>query len=504
MTLDRILTIDVGSTNCKVVLWEADGTVVGTATESYPTYYPAPGWVEQKPEEWWVAVVASVGNLVMGQRGAIGRVAAISVTGQMHGLVAMDSHGQVLGPCLTLRDQRSRAEAGEILAALGDHTVYHITGGRLDGSAPAAKLRWLRKHQEAIFRQAQVFLPCKDFIRYRLTGTLATDSIDAAGTLLYDVRRGNWAPTVLEASGVAAEKLPAVAPAWALAGKLTPEAAAALGLRAGTPVVVGGGDDVEILGAGLVNPGTSLEHLGTTGSILTCVDRLVLDPQMRLDVYPHVDPSRWVIGGSTSSAGAALAWAGRMLGNEELPQTLIGETTSVPSANPLVFLPYLAGERCPIWEPLARGAWLGLTMDHTRADMWRAVLEGIAFSLNHILETVEEVGVSSSTILATGSPDVSHFWAQLRADVYQRPLLLPKVFDPTSLGAMLLAGIGVGLFANLAEAIRKTVLTERTVSPSKEMARYYGQLYAVYKEASRASQPLFSQLATFQTLHPKG
>ncbi|MCL4459218.1 MAG: FGGY family carbohydrate kinase [Chloroflexi bacterium] len=494
---EYILTIDVGTTNCKSTLFSLEGGIADQSIDSYPTYYPGPGRVEQDPEEWWAAVIKTVKELVQRQRSTNLNLAAISVTGQMHGVVALGKDDQVLGPCLTLRDQRSTVEVVEILTSLEAEKVYHLTGGRLDPSAPIAKLLWLKKHHPSLFDRVQVFLPPKDYIRYRLSGRFATDPIDASGMLLFDLHRGDWAAPLLMAIGIPLAKLPPISSSSALAGRLNSAVAAQLGLSAGVPVVVGAGDDVVALGAGVIEPGMCLEHLGTTGSIMICTDQIVLDPQMRLDVYPHVETGRWFLGGSTSNAGGALAWATEILYEDESRRELNLPDKAYPQVNnPLVFLPYLNGERCPIWDANARGVFFGLNHNHTRNDLIQAVFEGIAFSLNHILEAILDAGLSPKGIVVTGTFARDPAWASLRANVYGKALLFPQSSEPTALGAMILAGVGIGLFANVAEGVRRTITIEKSINPKGELIAPYIQLYSLYKDIYQRNRPLFPKLAT--------
>ena len=494
-----ILIIDIGTTNCKSTVFAVDGTLMGGGKASYPEHYPQPGWVEQKPEDWWSAVVASVTQALSAAGKRAGEVLAIGVTGQMHGVVPIDKAGQPLGPCLTLRDRRAEAEVEEIVRALSWEGVYHITGARLSPSMPAAKIRWMRQNQPGLYQRACSFLPVKDYIRYVLTGDLGTEAIDAAGTLLYDVRTRQWSAEMADAAGVSLEKLPPLRQPWEMAGTLRGDTAQALGLMEGTPVIVGAGDDVECLGLGLVESGDSLEHLGTTGSIMTCTDRPVDDPAMVVELYPHVAPSLWLVGGSVNAAGGALEWASRMFSGQEvigLNDILRSREDLSPSASePIIFLPYLAGERCPIWEPAAKGAWFGLTLSHERTDLLRAVLEGVTFSLKHVLEHIEEMAVPVSSLAVQERPGENSLWLDLRATIYGRPLRLVQSPEPTSLGTMILAGLAIGLFTDVAQGVKAIVKADRVVQPDDGASLRYEHLYALYKETSAALRPLVSCLA---------
>jgi len=426
------------------------------------------------------------------------KILAIGVTGQMHGILAVDDNGQALTPCLTLRDRRAAIEMEEIVAVLGLEEVYHITGARLAPSLPVAKISWIRKDQPDLYKRTRAFLPTKDYIRHLLTGDIATEVVDAAGMLLYDLRARKWSAEMAEAAGISLEKLPPIRSPWEVAGKLRKAAAKQLGLVAGTPVVIGAGDDIEFLGFGLVEAGASLEHFGTTGSIMTCVDRAVEDPAMVVELYPHIDPSLWLVGGSVNAAGGAIDWALRVFSGEESDafNTILNcHENLLPSLdNPLIFLPYLAGERCPIWDPKAKGGWFGLTMAHERADLLRAVLEGVAFSLRHVLERIEKMTVPV-TSLAVQKPSEDSPLPALRANIYGKSLRLLNNPEPTSLGTMILAGMGIGLFADMAQGVEATSVPECSIDPDEQASACYEQLYALYKEVSSMCHPLFSHFA---------
>ena len=490
---ETILVVDVGLTNCKTVVFSRVGRLLARAAVSYPTYHPQPGWVEQDPEEWWAALLDGLRQVQTAAPEALAAVEAISVTGHMHSLVCMGAGGAPLGRSPVLGDQRSLAEVEAIQAELGLERIYRLTGARMDASMPLAKLRWLRDRSPEIHRQADSFMACKDWVRHRLTGDRLTDPIDACGTSLYDIQRREWSPELVGLAGIRPAQLPDVADPCAIAGHLSPAAAQAMGVRAGIPVVVGAGDDVEVLGNGLLGPGTSLEHLGTTGSILTCADRPVYDPAMALELYPHVAPGLWVLGGSVTAAGSALAWAEQVLRHEPSGATALGRPNL---ERPLVFIPHLAGERCPDWEPHMRGSWVGLAPAHTAADLQQAVLEGITFSLKSVLERIECLVGCQAQITVSGREIVNDRWLALRASIYGRPLALLKTGEPTALGAMILGAVGVGMYGSLADALQGVTGSEGLIEPQADLACDYEQLYDLYRAACEAMRPLLHRWST--------
>ncbi len=493
---EHVLTIDVGTSNCRAVIFSRDGSVVGSGKTAHREHYPQPRWVEQDPNEWWQAIICSVQQALQSCGVKASQIAGIGVTGQMHGLVLLGENGEALTPCLTLRDGRAQAEAEAILDTLGLDEIYRISGARLTASLPASKISWIRKNWPDVFRRARAFLAPKDYVRYRLTGHIATEVLDAAGMLLFDVRARRWSDEMIAVSGVRRDTLPVICDPWDVAGALLDGPAQQLGLAAGTPVMVGAGDDIDFLGFGLLESGATIEHIGTTGSIMACVDRPAPDPALAVELYCHVDPSLWLLGGSVSTAGGALDWAQRaLLGNDSritLEALLNDSAAWFPSVDsPLIFLPHLAGERCPVWRSEAKGGWLGLTLAHDRVDLARAVLEGVAFSLRRVLERIEQMGVSVQTLRVYGSsPDSA--WLALRASVYNKPLRVTSVADPTSLGCMIVTGVGIGLYRDLAEGVSATRPPEHIIQPDEQAASHYERLFRLYEEASSACGHLFS------------
>lgn len=489
---DNILVFDIGLTNCKTALFSAQGVLLERAAVPYPTYNPQPGWVEQQAEDWWQAIRTGVGLVRERNPQAIEAVCAISVTGHMHALVCLGEDGRALGPVLVLGDQRSLAAAEQIADQAGTQHVYQVTGARLDASTPLAKLCWLREQAPEIHHKSRAFLACKDWVRHQLTGDLLTDPIDACGTSYYDLRQNRWSDELVALAGVRASQLPEIADPISIAGKLQAAAAQTLGLKAGIPVVVGAGDDVEVLGNGLMNPGAASEHLGTTGSILTCTPQLVFDPEMAVEVYPHVAPGLWVLGGSVTAAGLVYTWVQEVL-NHSAGDGWMPPASRPNLGQPLIFVPHLSGERCPSWEPRARGSWLGLSAAHTARDLHQAALEGVAFSLKRVLDRIEELVGRQERIMVSGREGQNEGWLNLRANLYHRPLHILNTDEPTALGAMTLAAAGVGLYADLAAAVEQVNGSVGVIEPDPVASHEYERLYRLYLGSEEALRPLMRQ-----------
>lgn len=458
-----ILVLDLGTSRIKASLFSAGCRALANSSADYPTYAPAPGLAEQSTVDWWAAAVRAVRALwECGYDSAAVRV--ISVTGQMHGVVPIGEGNAALGPCLTLRDRRASSEAAYLRETIGTDQIYRISGARLDASSPPAKMLWYKRHDAELWAKTRKFLAPKDWLRQQLTGEEAvTDPVEAAGMVIYDVTCGAWSPIMAKACETPISRLPRVCSSTDFAGVLTRAAAQAFGVSVGCPVVVGAADDVEFIGAGLLHPGDCLEHLGSTGSLLLVVDSPVDDPTGTLELYPHLLPGRWLIGGSTSSAGAALDWLRATLERSD--------ALHLPDLNahePPIFVPYLAGERSPIWEPDARAVFWGLSMAHRQPDLVRAAFEGVAFSLRHLLDVLCSLGTMSDEIRVVASHDAG--WLNLRASVYERPLRVLDSLDPTALGAALIGACALNVYADLEQAARAATPTSRRIEPGDSAA----------------------------------
>ena len=503
MKRDLVLAIDVGITNAKATLFNAAGIVVASASRPYPTVRSDDGRVEQSPGDWWMAVQSTVRSLWQTDSQHRDHVAVISVTGQMHALVVLDRDGVPMGPSLVLGDRRAWREAQALSTALGEGHLYAVSGARLDASMPAAKVRWLFNDQPDLRKRVRTVTGCKDYLRHLLTGDLLTDPIDACATSLYDIDRATWSEEMLDRVGLQLDQLPVVQASESHAGTLRTDAAAQLGgLLAGLPVVVGAGDDVEVLGHGSLKPGDASEHIGTTGSILVVAQRGAVDPSMSLERYPHVIPGLRVVGGSITAAGSALAWAAQLLGYPSVGDALVaaeGALTSKTDHVP-VFVPHLAGERVPNRRLQARGEWVGISLSTTRAELMLAVCEGVTFALNSVLQHIDGVADAPTTVRASGW--LEQPWLQFRSDTYGRRLEITDCPSPTALGATILASVCAGWYSDVATAMRALVrhrpgAEPRPLTPdgAERFARFmelsdnFGEVWSKVFADSPAEQP---------------
>jgi xylulokinase len=492
--------LDVGTSGAKGILVAADGTVVRSATREYPLLTPKPGWTEQEPDAWWRACCEVLGELAAA---APGRIEGIGLTGQMHGAVFLDGDGRVIRPALLWNDQRTGAECMELEDRVSVGRLRAIAGNPALTGFQAPKVLWLRHQEPEAYARVRALLLPKDFVRFRLTGGLATDASDAAGTLLLDLAARDWSAEILAALDIPRECLPRVYEGPEVTGRVSAEGARASGLPEGLPVIAGGGDNAAAaVGCGVIRPGTGLVSLGTSGVVFVPTDELRIDPSGALHAFCHAVPGRYHLMGVMLSAGGALRWFRDAIAPERAAQAraqggepydvMLAEAEAVaPGAEGLVFLPYLAGERTPHIDPDARGAWLGLSLAHGRAHLVRALLEGVAFGLRDGLALMRDLGVSPEVMRAVGGGTRSRLWREILAAVLDVRLQRLAAEDGPAMGAALLALVGAGVHADVESAVAAVVHPQGEVeAPDPDLARRYaalharfGRLYPALKEA---------------------
>jgi len=479
-----VLGLDVSTTATKAVLQDADGIVraVGTSAYSYET--PHPLWSEQDPALWWEATRIAVREALEAADTDAEAVEAVGLTGQMHGLVALDDRDEVLRPAILWNDQRTGAECDAIRGIIGRRRLIEITGNDALPGFTAPKLLWLRRHEPDVWASiAHVLLP-KDFVRLRLTGEHALDRADGSGTILFDLAARDWSPEILDALAIEPRWLPPTFEGPMVTGTITEGAASATGLRAGIPVVAGGGDQAAAaVGVGSVVPGVSSLSLGTSGVLFTTTEGPAIESEGRLHAFCHAVPDRWHLMGVMLSAAGSLRWYRDALAPGVAFEELVEEAAEVPpGSDGLLFLPYLTGERTPYPDPLARGAFVGLTVHHGRAHLTRAVLEGVAFGMRDSLELMRAAGIQPpDQIRATGGGSRSALWRRILADVLGASIVTTPSAEGAAQGAATLAAVGAGWFDTVQDACRALVRIGETTPPS-ETGGAYTNAYARYRE----------------------
>jgi xylulokinase len=438
-----LLGLDVGTGSLKALLIEADGTVMGEGSSTYPTNAPHPGWVETNPMEWWRAAQEATLEAV-GSRGA--EVMAIGLSGQMHGVVLTGHHGEPLRDAMLWADARSSKEL-EVFRRLKPDRLRRL-GNPLAVGMTGVSLLWLQQHEPDVLNQASWVLQAKDWLRFKLTGIAQSEPSDASGTLLYDLERDEWFFDLVADLGLPADLLAPIVPSGSVAGHLRPEAAEHLGLRAGIAVAAGGADAAcALLGSGLLEPGLVQLTIGTAAQIVAPKDQPRIDPRLQTHLYRAVAPNRWYAMAAMQNAGIALEKVRGWLGLSWLDAYV--EAFNVPAGSEgLTFLPYLTGERTPHLDPHVRGQWAGLGLHHTRGHLMRSALEGVAFCLKDGLAALEATGVNAPELRLAGGGTLHPRWRQLLADVLERSLLATDVPDASARGAALLAGVASGVFTD--------------------------------------------------------
>ncbi|GHO45505.1 xylulokinase [Ktedonospora formicarum] len=510
--MQALLGLDLGTTGVKAALFASeDGRVLADAFIDYPLSHPHPGWAEQQPEEWWQATLTAI-KFCLERASDLGvrptDVRGVGLSGQMHGVVLLDERRDVLRPCIIWADQRSDAQCHWMTERVGaEQLITYVSNPALTGfSAP--KLLWVRDNEPEIFARVRTVLLPKDYIRFRLTGVLAMEISDAAGTCLLDVKRGNWSQEVLKAIELDPEILPPVVPADRTSGTTTSEVESLTGLPAGVPVAGGGADNAcGAVGNGVVVPGLALVSVGTSGIVLAHATSPQVDtsgPVPRVHTFNHAVPGAWYLMGVTQGAGLSMRWLRDNIGLPERAlerwtgtdayETLAREAESVaPGSDGLIFLPYLQGERTPHLDAYARGGWLGLTASHDRRHLVRSVMEGVAFSLKDCMTIIGEQGLSLNQVRATGGGAKSLLWRQIIADVLETELVTTNSSEGPAFGAALLAGVAAGVYASVPEACSQTVRIVERTEPQAKTAPAYRQAYETYRALYPALKPILSK-----------
>lgn len=491
-----VLGIDASTTATKAVLVDEAGVVRGIGTAEYAFSVPRPLWSEQEPRLWWDGTVAAV-RAVLASTGTSGAdVVAIGLTGQMHGAVLLDSAGDVLRPAMLWNDQRTGAECDAIRRAVGPERLIAITGNDALTGFTAPKLVWVRDHEPDVWRRiAHVLLP-KDYVRFRMTGDYAVDKADGSGTLLFDLAARDWSSEVLGALAIDPAWMPRTWEGPEITGLVSAGAAELTGLRPGTPVVAGGGDQAaNAVGVGAVVAGRMALSLGTSGVVFATTERPLFEPAGRVHAFCHAVPGRWHMMSVMLSAAGSLRWLRDAVAPDVSFGDLVAQAADVPAGSGgLWFLPYLSGERSPHPDPLARGAFVGLTLAHDRRHLTRAVLEGVAFGLRDGLDLMVAAGMPApDQIRASGGGTASDLWRQILADVLDAEIATVNTTEGAAYGAGLLAAVGAGWYPSVEAAAAALVTATPVAAPGPDAPRY-AEAHAIYRDLYPALAPSFHRM----------
>ncbi len=485
-----LIGLDIGTTGARAVAIDLDGDVLATATEGYPLETPRPGWTEQDPERWWTASQSVLWRVASQLKSP---PMALGLTGQMHGAVFLDNSGKVIRPALLWNDQRTARQCESIDEKVGAQRLLDITGNAAITGFQAPKILWLREEEPESYKRLRHVLLPKDYVRYRLTGELATDASDASGTLLLDLRSRNWSKEILGHLEIPIEWLPTVHEGPDQAGQLRADVA---GMTKGLVVAAGAGDNAAAaVGNGVLEAGIVSSSIGTSGVVFAPSDTPRIDSQGRIQSFCHAVPGKYHVMGVTLAAGGSFRWwrdTARLGLDYEAMATLAAQAP--PGSEGLVFLPYLSGERTPHRDPMARGAFVGLQLRHSGAHLTRAVMEGVVYSLKDCLDLVAGLGLAVEEIRATGGAARSHLWRQLQADIFGVPIRRNQIDEGPALGAALLAGVACGTFASVSDACSRVAFDPDITRPDPERHELYLRRHAVYSGLYSAMAPAMHEL----------
>lgn len=502
-----LLGIDIGTSGTKTGLFGEDGGLVSSATFDYPLYTPQNGYAEQEPEDWWNAVVSGIKAVLSDSGISSAEIKGIGLSGQMHGLVMLDSDNKVLRKSIIWCDQRTADEAEEITQKITRERLVEITANPAITGFTAAKILWVRNNEPETYEKCRHILLPKDYIRLMLTGEYATEVSDASGMQLLDIPRRCWSDEVLTKLGIDKGLLARVYESPEITGEVTARAASLTGLAAGTPVVGGAGDNAAAaVGTGVVEDGRAFTTIGSSGVVFAHTSEISIDKAGRVHTFCCAVPGCWHVMGVTQSAGLSLKWFrdnfcwGEMetaynMGVDPYFLTDKAAAMAPIGANRLLFMPYLNGERTPHLDANARGAFIGLAAMHTKRDMLRAVMEGVGFSLRDCMEVLRELGVDVSNMMACGGGGSSELWRQMLADIYGCKVGTTQNKEGPALGVALLAGVGTGVYKSVGEACREVIVPEKLQEPVPENSAKYSEVYALYKRLYPALRESFAELS---------
>jgi xylulokinase len=470
----KLLGIDVGTGGSRALVIDEAGRVVASATaEHAPFASPHTGWAEQDARDWWRASAEAVRAVLSSENVKADEIGCVGLTGQMHGAVLLDERAEVLRPAIIWCDVRTDPQCRALTGQVGAKRLIELVLNPALAGFTLPKLMWVRETEPEVWARVRTVLLPKDYVRLRLTGERATDVADASGTLLLDVRNRRWSREMLDHAGIEESLLPRVYESQEVTGRVSSAGAAETGLREGTPIVAGAGDQAAgAVGMGIVRPGAVSATIGTSGVVFAATDRPALDPQGRVHTFCHAIPGRWHVMGVTQAAGLSLRWFRDRFGaasddGRDPYEILLEEAASAPAgADGVLWAPYLMGERTPHLDPHARAALVGLTMSHTRAHIVRALLEGVAFSLRDTLTIFAEMKVPVDTIRLGGGGARAQLWRQIQSDVYGQAVELVEADEGAAYGAALLAGVGGGVWATVDDACAATVRVRQRVEPT--------------------------------------
>ena len=502
-----LIGIDVGTTGAKTILINEQGDLIASSLVEYPLHTPKPKWAEQDPADWWRGTVESIKNVLAESKVKPDDVVGLGLSGQMHGLVLIDKDHKVLRPAILWCDVRTTEQCHYITEKVGKELLVKSTCNPALEGFTAPKVIWVRDNEPEIYEKAYKMLLPKDYVRFLLTGEIASEVSDAAGTILFDVRNREWSQEVLDRLEISPDLMPPCYESIDVCGRITPEVAKMTGLKAGTPVVGGGADNAcTAVGNGIVVTGKTSASIGTSGTMLTPMDTPEVDPDLRAHTFCHCVPDKWYIMGVMLSAGGALRWFRDTLGDREIelakqrgvdPYVILDEEAIKvdPGCEGLVFLPYLIGERTPHGDANAKGVFFGLTLRHGKGHLVRSVMEGVTYGMRDSLEIIKNLGLDVGQITATGGGGKSPLWRQMQADIYGAEVVTINIAEGPAFGAAIMAGVGAGVYSSIEEATGEIVEVTSRIQPIEDNRKVYEEYYQTYRALYPALKPEFDRVS---------
>lgn len=498
--MKHYLGIDLGTSSLKVVVVNQSGEILNSATKSYDVHTPQDGWIEQDTNQWLTALRAALADVDKINSKILKEISVITVTGQMHGIVPVDKNGNALNHAIIWSDRRNEEELAALNSELTNEEWVAVTGNRPNISFTLGKIMWFKKHCPDLYEQTNKFLLPKDFLRMKLTGTFETDYSDASATLLMDLQTLEWSKKIISTFQIDEAKLPAIKSSQVLTGSITKKAAGVFGLSEGTAVICGCGDaQAQALGNGIITSKDWLCTIGTSGQLFVSTDKPAIEKGGTLHAFAHAAPGKWVLMGATLSAGMSFKWLAESIFSKELEikDLLDLASTASPGAKKLLFLPYLFGERTPYMDEKAKGTFIGFTNEHTKAEVARAVVEGVLFSLYQSFKLVKKtIGNRCEHILLTGGAAQHDLWVTTAANIFNVPVVRNTNRGGGAYGAAMLAAVGNGDFNNLAEVSERWGLHqyEQVYYPNQTLHNDYQKLYIIYATAYDSLKEVFHRL----------
>ena len=504
MTKKYLLGIDIGTSACKVALFNREGQVLAAANGDYPVYYPHEGWAEQNPEEWWSAVCGATRKVITKAGIQPEEIAGVGIDGQSWSAIAIDKEGKVLTNTPIWMDTRAQSICDRLNQEIGEEKIFEIAGNSLQPSYTTAKILWYRENLPEVYKNICKILQSNSYIAYRLTDAITQDVSQGYGIHCFNMKTGKWDSEMCRLLGIPESFLPEkICACDEIVGTVTAKAAAETGLVEGIPVVAGGLDAAcGTLGAGVIHPGETQEQGGQAGGMSICLDEYKADPRLILSF--HVVPGQWLLQGGTTGGGGVMRWFEHEFADyERMMKAQTGESSLnqlneiaekvAPGSDGLVFLPYMSGERSPIWNPYAKGVFYGLDFAKTKGHMVRACMEGVALSVRHNLEIAEAAGAKVEVLRAMGGSANSLLWTQIKSDITGKPIVVPASDTATTLGAAILAGVGCGLYKDYDEAVALTVKETRRHEPDPANKKVYDETYRTYLELYKSLKHMMSR-----------